>query len=97
MAKHAFTALYVERAKPDADRREIPDPGLSGFYLIVQPSGVKSWAVRYRHAGRPRNAARSFKDVAASRRSSFSCAERWIPDNAFTRLPAAKSLVRLSR
>nr|WP_246696935.1 Arm DNA-binding domain-containing protein [Methylobacterium planeticum] len=45
----------VGRYKPDANRRlEIPDATLPGFYLIIQPSGVKSWAVRYRHAGRPR-------------------------------------------
>lgn len=33
---------------------EIPDPGLTGLYLVVQPSGAKSWAVRYRHAGKTR-------------------------------------------
>jgi integrase len=27
---------------------------LPGLYLIVQPSGARSWAVRYRHNGRPR-------------------------------------------
>lgn len=35
-------------------RTEIPDAGLPGLYLVVQPSGSMSWAVRYRHAGRPR-------------------------------------------
>jgi hypothetical protein len=35
-------------------RREIPDPGARGLYVVVQPSGVKSFAVRYRHAGKPR-------------------------------------------
>lgn len=37
-----------------AKRMELPDPGLSGLYLVVQPSGAKSWAVRYRHVGKPR-------------------------------------------
>jgi integrase len=32
-------------------RIEYPDGLLVGLYLIVQPSGVKSWAVRYRVAG----------------------------------------------
>ena len=27
---------------------------MPGLYLVVQPSGAKSWAVRYRHAGSPR-------------------------------------------
>nr|WP_037460720.1 site-specific integrase [Sinorhizobium fredii] len=35
-------------------RTEIADAGLPGLYLVVQPSGSMSWAVRYRHAGRPR-------------------------------------------
>jgi Arm DNA-binding domain len=37
-------------------RREIPDAGKPGLYLVVQPkpSGKKSWAVRYRHRGQPR-------------------------------------------
>ena len=53
MAK-ALTAKAVEAAKPDADkRREIADAGLSGLYLVVQPSGAKAWALRYRFAGKP--------------------------------------------
>jgi len=27
---------------------------LSGLYLVVQPSGAKSWALRYRYAGKPK-------------------------------------------
>jgi integrase len=50
MAK-ALTALAIEKAKPGTARREIPDGLLRGMYLVVQPSGVKSWAVRYRHRG----------------------------------------------
>jgi integrase len=53
MAK-ALTAKSVEQAKADGGRREIPDGLLGGLYLVVQPSGAKSWAVRYRHAGKPR-------------------------------------------
>lgn len=51
----ALTAPAVERIKPDpAKRLEKPDGILPGFYLVVQPSGAKSWAVRYRVAGKPR-------------------------------------------
>ena len=53
MAK-ALTSKTVENYKGDPDKRlEIPDAGLTGLYLIVQPSGAKAWALRYRHAGKP--------------------------------------------
>ncbi len=55
--RRKLTALQVENAKPDPrKRREIPDPGMAGLFLIVQPSGKKSWAVRYRRRadGQPR-------------------------------------------
>jgi integrase len=47
MAK-PLTAISVAKARAGTDRREIPDPGCRGLYLVVQPSGVKSWAARYR-------------------------------------------------
>lgn len=50
----ALTTKAVEAARPTEKRREIPDPALSGLYLIVQPSGAKSWALRYRYAGKPK-------------------------------------------
>lgn len=49
-----FTTKGVEAIKSDPDKRqELPDPALSGLYLVVQPSGAKSWALRYRFAGKP--------------------------------------------
>ncbi|MGB9410659.1 MAG: Arm DNA-binding domain-containing protein, partial [Pseudolabrys sp.] len=53
MAK-GFTDLKIKNLKAGAVRREIPDPGVSGLYLVVQPSGKKSFAVRYRYGGKPR-------------------------------------------
>jgi integrase len=50
----ALTVKSVESVAASSDRREIPDGYLRGLYLVVQPSGAKSWAVRYRHDGRPR-------------------------------------------
>jgi integrase len=47
-----LTAKGVEAAAPTKKRREIPDDLLPGLYLIVQPSGAKSWATRYRLHGR---------------------------------------------
>lgn len=50
-----FTDLSVQALKPDpAKRREVPDPGQPGLYVVIQPSGVKSWCVRYRQNDRPR-------------------------------------------
>ena len=49
----ALTAKAIEAAKPSDKRQEIPDGIVSGLYLVVQPSGAKSWALRYRHAGKP--------------------------------------------
>ena len=53
MAK-ALTQFAVKAAKPSRDRVEIPDGGCTGLYLVVQPSGVKSWALRYRFNGTPK-------------------------------------------
>src|SRR5262249_9702108 len=49
-----LTAKTVETIRPGTARQEIPDALLPGLYLIVQPSGARSWAVRYRHNGQPR-------------------------------------------
>jgi integrase len=49
-----LTAKSVENVKPGAARREVPDSGCRGLYLVVQPTGRKSWAVRYRYAGTPK-------------------------------------------
>jgi integrase len=47
-----LTPKSIDAIKPTPQRREISDGG-SGLWLIVQPTGAKSWAVRYRHNGRP--------------------------------------------
>lgn len=43
-----LTAAAVKKIRPGASRVEIPDGGCRGLHLIVQPSGSKSWALRYR-------------------------------------------------
>src|SRR5262245_42379261 len=50
--RHGLTAVAVENAKPGNARREIPDS--HGLYLVLQPSGARSWCLRYRHGGKPR-------------------------------------------
>ena len=47
MAK-TLTAVAVKNHRPGKKRREIPDGGCPGLHLVVQPSGAKSWALRYR-------------------------------------------------
>ena len=46
-----LTALTVENARRTNKRQYIPDGG-SGLYLVVQPTGAKSWACWYRMAGK---------------------------------------------
>jgi len=51
----ALTAKSIDGFKPNPLKRtEIPDGLLTGLYLVIQPSGSRSWAVRYRHNGAPR-------------------------------------------
>jgi integrase len=56
MAKQ-FTPRWLETIRPEPDQRfarEYPDPLLPRHYFVLQPSGTKSWAVRYRLGGTPR-------------------------------------------
>jgi integrase len=47
-----LTQIAITKLKPGPKRREVPDG--RGLYHIVQPSGERSWALRYRYHGRPR-------------------------------------------
>jgi integrase len=49
-----LTAKGIDAIKARAVRQEIGDSLLPGLYLVIQPSGVRSWAVRYRHRGASR-------------------------------------------
>jgi integrase len=46
-----LTAAAVERLRPGKTRREVPDGGCPGLYLIIQNTGHKSWALRFRRPG----------------------------------------------
>jgi integrase len=54
LATKVLTPLAVKAAKPKRNaagelvRAEYPDRGCAGMYLVVQSSGLKSWALRYR-------------------------------------------------
>jgi hypothetical protein len=49
---HGLTVKRVEAVRATPARQEIADPYLRGLYLIVQPSGTKTWAVRFRLGGK---------------------------------------------
>jgi len=47
-----LTKFAIDNLKPRSTRYEVPDG--NGLYVVVQPSGRKSFAVRFRIDGRPR-------------------------------------------
>jgi integrase len=49
-----LTAISCRNARPGTTRYEKPDGGCPGLYLVVQPSGHKSWCARFRFRGAPR-------------------------------------------
>jgi integrase len=50
----ALNVRTIDAIKPHKTKRqELPDGTVTGLYLVVQSSGAKSWAVRYRYAGKP--------------------------------------------
>jgi integrase len=68
-----LTEIAIQKVRPSDKRREVPDGKISGLYLIVQPSGAKSWAVRYRVAGAPKKltvGAYPAIDLATARRKA---------------------------
>lgn len=79
MAK-ALTTAALEKFKADPDKRlEIPDGLLIGLYFVVQPTGRKSWAVRYRYQGKPRKfvvGAYPAFDLAAAREAAKTALRR---------------------
>jgi Arm DNA-binding domain len=49
-----LTDIQIKKLALSKVRKEVPDGKVSGLYLVAQPSGAKSWAVRYRIAGQPK-------------------------------------------
>jgi integrase len=49
-----LTDLLIKKLPLPDKRREAPDGKIAGLYLILQPSGAKSWALRYRAGGIPK-------------------------------------------
>ena len=65
-----LTDLAIKNLKPGPVRREIPDPGCAGLYLIIQPSGYKSFAARFRFRGKPRKLSLGAMALVAARKAA---------------------------
>ena len=50
-----LTKRTVDAARPQIKRHIVWDDELKGFGLVVQPSGIKSYVLNYRHHGRDRH------------------------------------------
>jgi integrase len=48
-----LTDVQIKKLTTPTARREVPDGKITGLYLVLPPSGAKSWALRYRAAGKP--------------------------------------------
>ena len=54
MAAKTLTAAAVRTLRPTSQRQEIKDAACPGLYLVIQTSGARSWALRFRRPdGRP--------------------------------------------
>jgi integrase len=67
-----LTQLSIKKIKADPTKRlEVPDSTVPGLYLLVQPSGKRSWAVRYRYGGKTRKLTlEAFYDLATARKQA---------------------------
>jgi integrase len=48
-----LTDLGIKKLPLPQARKEVPDGRVRGLYLVLQPSGARSWALRYRASGKP--------------------------------------------
>ena len=65
-----LTALTVEKLRPRSARYEIPDAGQRGLYVVVFPTGVKSFICRYRFGHRKRKLTFGHVSLAAARKAA---------------------------
>jgi integrase len=65
-----FTDIAIRNLKPADKRRELPDPAARGLYIIVEPSGFKSFAVRFRFDGKPRKLSLGSISLSAARKAA---------------------------
>ena len=63
-----FTDIAIRNLKPSDKRLELPDPAARGLYVIVEPSGFKSFAVRFRFDGKPKKLSLGNISLSAARK-----------------------------
>jgi integrase len=65
-----LTDLAIRNLKAGPARREIPDPGARGLYCIIEPSGFKSFAVRFRFDGKAKKLSLGNISLSAARKAA---------------------------
>jgi integrase len=77
-----FTDIAIRNLRPGDKRREVRDEGCEGLYVIIQPSGAKSYAVRYRFEKKPQKltlgslGSMSLKEARKSATTALDSAEK---------------------
>jgi integrase len=66
----ALTAIRVEKLKARINRYEVPDRAQRGLYVVVFPSGKKSFVVRYRYGRIKRKLTLGGISLAAARKAA---------------------------
>jgi integrase len=65
-----LTDIAIRNLKPGSARQEIPDPAARGLYCIIEPSGFKSFAVRFRFDGKPKKLSLGNISLSAARKAA---------------------------
>jgi integrase len=65
-----FTDISLKALKPEEERYEVRDLHARGLYVIVEPSGFKSFAVRFRFDGKPKKLSLGNISLSAARKKA---------------------------
>jgi integrase len=65
-----FTDISFKALKPEEERYEVRDLHARGLYVIVEPSGFKSFAVRFRFDGKPKKLSLGNISLSAARKAA---------------------------